>query len=135
MASTAILAEATRGGTETLLMVEDEKAILDLGKMMLEELGYTVLTAGTPGAAIRLAEEHVGAIHLLITDVVMPQMNGRDLAKQLSSIQPGLRCLFMSGYTANVIAHRGVLEQGVHFIPKPFSVTALAQKVREALGE
>jgi DNA-binding NtrC family response regulator len=96
-------------------------------------MGYTVLTASTPGEAIHLAEEHAGRIHLLITDVVMPKMNGWDLAKRLLSLYPDLRSLFMSGYTANVIAQRGVLEEGIHFMQKPFSINDLAAKVRDAL--
>jgi two-component system cell cycle sensor histidine kinase/response regulator CckA len=125
--------QAVQGGTETVLLVEDEPMILGLCKTMLEELGYTVLTAKAPSEAIRLAEEHAGDIHLLITDVVMPEMNGRDLAKKILSLYPGLKSLFMSGYTANVIAHRGVLEQGIHFMQKPFSMENLSAKVREAL--
>jgi len=96
-------------------------------------LGYDVLTANTPGEAMLLAETHDGNIHLLITDVVMPQMNGRELAERLTFIKPGLRSLFMSGYTANVIAHHGVLDEDVHFIQKPFSVRRLAEMVREIL--
>ena len=92
-----------------------------------------MLAAGTPGEAIRLAEEHAGEIHLLMTDVVMPEMNGRDLARNLLSLYPDLKRLFMSGYTANVIAHHGVLDEGVHFIQKPFSMNDLAAKIREAL--
>ena len=91
------------------------------------------LGAGTPGEAIHLAREHAGEIHLLMTDVVMPEMNGRDLAKNLLSFYPHIKRVFMSGYTANVIAHRGVLDAGVHFIQKPFSIKELAAKVREAL--
>ncbi len=120
---------------ETVLVVEDEPALLTMDKMMLEKLGYRVLAAGTPGEAIRLAEEHAGEIHLLITDVVMPEMNGRDLAERLQSLYPGMKILFMSGYTADVIAHRGVLDEGVNFIQKPFSMKDLAVKVREALRE
>ncbi len=101
--------------------------------MMLEKLGYRVLAASTPGEAMRLAGEHAGEIHLLMTDVVMPEMNGRDLAKSLISLYPGLKSLFMSGYTSNVIAHHGVLDDGVNFIQKPFSKQAVAAKVREAL--
>jgi len=122
-------------GTETVLLVEDEETILNLGKTMLKGLGYTVLTAGTPGRAIHLAEKHPGAIDLLITDVVMPEMNGRDLAGQLVSIRPTMKCLYMSGYTANLIVHRGVLDEGVQFIQKPFSMSDLAEKVREVLDQ
>ncbi|MFW6154551.1 MAG: PAS domain S-box protein [Planctomycetota bacterium] len=120
-------------GHETVLFVEDEPSILRLGRTMLESLGYRVVTAGTPGEALALAREHPGEIHLLVTDVVMPEMNGRDLARQLLSIYPDLKRLFISGYTANVIAHHGVLDAGVHFIQKPFTRDDLATKVREAL--
>ncbi len=120
-------------GHETILLVEDEPAILRMTSMMLEREGYTVVGAGTPGEAIRLANEHAGTIHLLMTDVVMPEMNGRDLARNFLSLYPGAKCLFMSGYTANVIAHQGVLDEGVNFIQKPFSKGDLAAKVREAL--
>lgn len=122
-------------GRETILLVEDEPAILRLTTSMLKHLGYQVLPAGNPGVAVRLAEEHAGVIHLLMTDVVMPEMNGQDLAKRLSSLHPNLKCLFMSGYTANVIAHHGVLDEGVQFIQKPFSMKALANKIREALEQ
>ena len=122
-------------GTETILLVEDEPSILKMTRVMLERTGYKVLAAGTPGEAIALAREHAGEIHLLMTDVVMPEMNGRDLAKNLLSLYPDLKRLFMSGYTANVIAHHGVLDEGVQFIQKPFSKQDLAIKVREALDE
>ena len=120
-------------GQETILVVEDEPAILGMTKKMLERLGYTVLTASTPGEAIRLASAYAGVIHLLMTDVVMPEMNGRDLAKNLLTSFPSLKRLFMSGYTADVIAHHGVLDEGVHFIQKPFSKKDLAARVSEAL--
>ena len=122
-------------GHETVLLVEDEESILILGRRMLEELGYRVLTAWTPGEAIALAEEHAGEIHLLMTDVVMPEMNGRDLARKLLSLYPDLKRLFMSGYTADVIAHRGVLDEGVHFLQKPFTMAGLAVRVRQALDQ
>ncbi len=124
---------AKSGGAETVLLVEDEPAILRLGTVMLERLDYRVVAAATPGEAIRLAREHVGEIHLLMTDVVMPEMDGRELAKNLLSLYPHLRRLFMSGYTADVIAHHGVLDEGVHFLQKPFSVDDLASAVRKAL--
>jgi two-component system, cell cycle sensor histidine kinase and response regulator CckA len=122
-------------GHETVLLVEDEPSILKMTRMMLEREGYKVLAAGTPGEAIRLANEHAGEIHLLMTDVVMPEMNGRDLAKNILSLYPHLKCLFMSGYTANVIAHHGVLDEGVQFIQKPFAKQDLAIKVRGVLNE
>jgi len=125
--------EADRGGPETILLVEDEPSILKLGKKVLERLGYRVLAASTPGKAIGIAEHFSEKIHLLMTDVIMPEMNGRDLASRLKSSHPGMKRLFMSGYTANVIAHHGVLEKGIHFIQKPFSRSEVAAKVREAL--
>ena len=121
-------------GKGTILLVEDEPAILEMASLMLEELGYTVLAAGTTGEAIRLFKEHTDAIQLLMTDVVMPDMNGYDLSKKLSSLSPQLKCLFMSGYTANVIAHHGVLDEGMHFIQKPFSLPDLATKLQEVLA-
>lgn len=120
-------------GNEVILVVEDEPTILRLASRMLGNLGYVVLSASTPGEAIRLAEDHAGDIHLLMTDVVMPEMNGRDLAKRLLSLYPRMKRLFMSGYTADVIAHHGVLEEGVHFIPKPFTIEDLSDRVRSAL--
>ncbi len=128
-------AQAIQSGTETILLVEDEEMLLELSKVMLEGLGYRVLTAGSPGAAIGLAETQAEEINLLITDVVLPEMSGRDLAERIRVIKPSLKCLFMSGYTANVIAHRGVLDEGVRFIQKPFSIKNLAAKVREALEQ
>jgi CheY-like chemotaxis protein len=126
--------EPAKRGTETILLVEDEFAILKLATTMLERQGYSVLAAGTPGEAIRLARAFEGEIHLLMTDVVMPEMNGRDLARNVQVLYPDVKRLFMSGYTADVIAHHGVLEDGVSFIQKPFSVRDLAAKVREVLG-
>lgn len=121
-------------GHETILLVEDEPMILSITTTMLSEFGYAVLAAASPGEAIALAREHGGEIHLLMTDVVMPEMNGRDLAMTLLSLYPKIKRLFMSGYTANVIAHHGVLDAGVHFLQKPFSMDDLRSKVREALG-
>ena len=120
-------------GTETILMAEDEPTILDLGKAILEGYGYNVITANTPGEAIALSEAHKGPIHLLVTDVVMPEMNGKELRDILSLKWPEMKALFMSGYTANVIAHHGVIDEGIQFLQKPFSVKSLAAKVREVL--
>ena len=126
-------ARPVSGGLETILLVEDEPAILDIAGEILKRLGYTVLAADSPDEALRLAREHEGAITLLLTDVVMPEMNGRDLAQKLVYLYPHLKRLFMSGYTADIIAQSGVLDEGVHFIQKPFSLTGLAAKVREVL--
>ena len=100
---------------------------------MLEKQGYTVLAANAPDEALRLAREHSDTIRLLLTDVVMPGMNGRDLARNLLASSPNLKCLFMSGYTEDVIAHHGVLDPGMHFIQKPVSLRAIAVKVRDVL--
>jgi PAS domain S-box-containing protein len=121
-------------GTETVLLVEDEKSLLRFAAALLAELGYTVLAAASPGEALGRAEAHAGAIDLLVTDVVMPEMDGRKLWERLQARRPGLKCLFMSGYTSNSIAHRGVLEDGVHFVHKPFSREVFARKLREALA-
>jgi len=126
--------EPTPGGTEVVMVAEDEKNIRAIAALFLQALGYTVLTAPSPDDALRLAAEHAGPIHLLITDVVMPGMSGRDLAARLCETKPQMRCLYISGYTANVIAHQGVLDAGVHFLAKPFTRDALARKVREVLG-
>ena len=118
---------------ETILLVEDESTILNTTRTMLEKQGYAVLAANTPGQALRLARQHPGKIHLLMTDVIMPEMNGRDLAKTLLALHPHLKLLFMSGYTTDIIARNGALDEGLKFIAKPFSVQALAIKIREAL--
>jgi len=126
-------AASAPGGGETILLVEDEHLILNMGRMMLEHLGYVVLTASTPGEAIGLAREYSGKIHLLVTDVVMPEMNGRELAETLCRFYPDIKRLFMSGYTADVIASQGVLDEGVNFIAKPFTLNSLGIRVREVL--
>ena len=124
---------ALPNGQETILLVEDEPGILHVTALLLGRQGYTLLTAGTPGEAVRLALEHVGEINLLITDVIMPEMNGKELANKLLFLNPQLKCLYMSGYTADVIAQNGVLNEGVYFIQKPFSLPDLATKVRDVL--
>ena len=118
---------------ETLLIVEDDPTLLEMGMMMLQHLGYTVLSAATPQEALRIAEAEGLEIHLVLTDVVMPEMNGRELSERLHSLRPAARYLFMSGYTADVIAHQGVLDRGLNFIQKPFSLKDLALKVRQVL--
>jgi len=133
--ATAVPAEKNAdGGDETILLVEDEPMILEMTATMLQMLGYSVLTASTPEEAIRLARKHTGPVHLLMTDVVMPEMNGRDLSEKITAIHPGIRLLFMSGYTADIIAHQGVLDDGVAFIQKPFSMADMAVKLREVLA-
>ena len=125
--------KAMVGHGETLLVVEDEAGILKLIKTMLDDLGYKVLTAGSAKEALQLSEVHGHEIRLVITDVIMPGMNGRELAEQIKLLNPDLAILFMSSYTADVIARLGILDQGVHFIEKPFSFESLAGKVHEVL--
>jgi PAS domain S-box-containing protein len=129
----AAIPEELPRGTETILLAEDEKSVRLTSRLFLEALGYTVLAADTPEEAQRLAGVHSGPIHLLITDVIMPGMNGPDLAAFLAGEHPGLKCLFMSGYTADVMMQRGTLDEGRPFLPKPFSRQDLARKVREVL--
>ncbi len=122
-------------GDETILLVEDEPTLLNMTKTMLERLGYQVLGAGAAGEAIRLADEYSGEIHLLLTDVIMPEMDGQILTEKILINRPGIKSLFMSGYTANVISNHGVLADGVYFIAKPFTKRDLAAKVRLVLGD
>jgi PAS domain S-box-containing protein len=121
---------------ETILLVEDEPGILEVGRIMLESLGYQVLAARTPADALQIIKDrHPSTIHLLVTDVVMPQMNGRELGERLAAAIPGLPHLFMSGYTADIVAHRGIDDQRHHFLAKPFSLESLATKVRQILDQ
>ena len=120
-------------GTETILVVEDEEQILRLCRKVLESQGYKVIAAEKPGEAIVLCEKHQGEIDMLLTDVVMPSMNGMELKERIETLKPGIRVLYMSGYTTEVILHRGVLSEGARFIQKPFSTTELCRKVRDVL--
>ena len=122
-----------RGEGETLLLVEDEESILEIAEAGLRELGYRVIAARTPAEALAASAGHDGAVDLLITDVVMPGMNGKVLSERLQAERPGLRCIYVSGYTANVIAERGILEEGVKLLAKPFMLSSLARLVREVL--
>lgn len=126
--------EIPQGRGELILLVEDEISILRLAQTMLEQLGYQVIAAATPGEMLHRIPDLAAPIRLLITDVIMPEMNGRELADRIKEIHPDVRCLFMSGYTSNVIAHQGVLDEGVQFIEKPFSVKILAAKVSQMLN-
>jgi PAS domain S-box-containing protein len=120
-------------GSETILLVEDEEGIRSMVRGILQAHGYTVLEAGHPQAALEISRKFEGPIHLLFTDVVMPQMSGREVAEKISAARPSTKILYMSGYTDNAIAHHGVLEPGVPFLQKPFTPHALTQKVREVL--
>ena len=120
-------------GTETVLVAEDEAAVRAVARQALTRHGYTVLEAPSAEVALDVAARQSGAIHLLLTDVVMPGMSGRDLARRLSDMRPDLRVIYMSGYTEDTITRHGVLEPGLHYVQKPFSPEALARRVREVL--
>ena len=121
-------------GDETILVVEDQKEVRDFAVAALDRYGYHAIEASSAGEVLLICEREGGRIHLVLTDVVMPHASGRDLVVRLANTQPGLKVLFMSGYTDKVIVHRGVLDQGAHFIQKPFSPKELAKKVRAILG-
>ncbi len=121
-------------GNITILLVEDEPSILEMGELMLQSLGYSVVSANSPQEALKKSLEHSGKIDLLITDVIMPEMNGRELSKKIISHHPEIKCLFMSGYTAEVIAYQGVLDEDMNFIQKPFTMKTLGEKVKTVIG-
>jgi PAS domain S-box-containing protein len=121
------------GVQETVLLVEDEQALLSLGVRFLKRLGYKVFASSDPREAVRLFQQNKDEINILMTDVVMPEMSGREVWEAVSAIRPDLRCLFVSGYTADVIATHGILSEGVHFLQKPYTVDALGRKLREVL--
>jgi two-component system cell cycle sensor histidine kinase/response regulator CckA len=125
--------QETQRGWETILLVEDEEAVRELIYAVLTEHGYDVIAARDPEHAIKLATSYAREIHMLLTDVIMPGMSGRELANNVSARRPGIRILFMSGYTDNVITTGGMLEKGLAFLQKPFSPSTLIQKVREVL--
>jgi CheY-like chemotaxis protein len=121
------------GGTETILVVEDDVAVRQIALHMLASLGYHTIQAQTGPDAIRLASEHQ-TIHLLLTDVIMPDMSGYEVCLQTTKLHPNIKVLYMSGYTADVIAHHGMLDPGVHLLQKPFTLKTLSQKIREILA-
>jgi CheY-like chemotaxis protein len=122
-------------GTETILLAEDDDTVRELIRDLLEIYGYTVLEAPNGGPALLLCERYEQPIHLLLTDVVMPEMGGPDLAARLAQLRPEMKVLYMSGYTDDVIVNRGVLAEGTAFIQKPFAPDVLARKVREVLDD
>jgi PAS domain S-box-containing protein len=128
-----VVESAPRGGTETILLVEDEEVVRGLARRILEQAGYSVVETGKAAEALHFCEEHAAEVNLLLTDVVMPEMSGQELAAQLKSQCPDLKTLFMSGYTDEAIVHHGVLDSCVEFIQKPFTPAALVRKVREVL--
>ena len=120
-------------GTETILLVEDEANLRYLARQYLEKQGYKVIEAADGAVAMQIAVAHEAVIHLLLTDVIMPGMNGRELAQRISEIRPNVKILYMSGYTENVIGHNGMLDAGVRLLQKPFNLRDLKSKVREVL--
>jgi two-component system cell cycle sensor histidine kinase/response regulator CckA len=122
-------------GTETVLLVEDEGTVRSVAREVLQMVGYAVLEAATGEEALQLVEQHSGAVHLLVTDVVMPGMSGRELAARLMVDYPALVVLYLSGYTDDAIAHHGVLQAGIELLHKPFTPDALARRVREVLDQ
>ncbi len=127
--------EIPRGGGETILLVEDEEDVRRLAVRILQRQGYTVLEASCGKDALVLCKEHQGPIHLILTDVVMPGMSGRQLADQLIPLHPNLKVVYMSGYTDNAVIHHGVLEEGVNYIQKPFTIDGLMKRMREVLDK
>jgi signal transduction histidine kinase/ActR/RegA family two-component response regulator len=122
-------------GDETILVVEDDEAVRNLARRVLASAGYTVVTAANGGEALLTCERYPGRIHLMLTDVVMPEMSGKDVAQRVAKLLPELRVLYMSGYTDRAIVHRGVLESGTHFVSKPFNAADLTGAVRAVLDE
>jgi CheY-like chemotaxis protein len=120
-------------GSETILIAEDNQGVRTIAQTILERSGYTVLAAANAAEALNRAQRYPGTIDLLLTDVVMPEMNGKDLLNRIREICPQIKVLFMSGYTDNVVSQYGILEKGVNYIQKPFSNNALAQKLRSVL--
>jgi CheY-like chemotaxis protein len=120
-------------GTETVLVAEDEDAVRRIVKIALEAMGYRVIEARNGTEALEAARTHAGGIHIVVTDVVMPEMSGRELAERITKDYPGLKILYMSGYTDDAVVRHGIVESGVAFLQKPFSPLALARKVREML--
>ena len=127
--------EVPQGQGETVFVVEDETSVLKVTERALKSLGYNVSAFGNPMDAVEAVKKYTGNIQLLMTDVVLPEMSGKDLVQAFQQISPNTKTLYTSGYTANVIAHHGVMEKGIHFIQKPFSIDSLARKVRETLDE
>ncbi|HWR73791.1 MAG TPA: response regulator, partial [Nitrospirota bacterium] len=121
-------------GTGTVLLVEDDDMVSRMTAEMLKSIGYTVLVENNPVDALSLCEMSQSPIDLLITDVVMPNMNGKELRDRIKILRPGIKVLFMSGYTANVIIHHGIPEEGIQFIQKPFRLNDLARKIQDILG-
>ena len=122
-------------GHECILLVEDDPTVREIAKEILEHLSYSVLVAASPHESIKLVEDYKGKIDLLITDIVMPEINGRDLAQKICALRPNVKVIFTSGYTEDVIVHHGVLKEHLNFIGKPYSIQSLSQKIRDVLSQ
>jgi CheY-like chemotaxis protein len=127
--------ELSSPGKETVLVVEDEEELLVIIGSSLESHGYTTLCTTSPRRALELCSEREGSIDLLVTDVILPEMNGKQLQQRIEEMSPGTKTLFISGYTADVVAERGILEKETFFLQKPFTPDALVRKVRTILTE
>jgi DNA-binding NtrC family response regulator len=130
--SSAVRGEVLRG-SETVLLTEDDEMVRTLAREVLQSYGYRVLEAPNGSAAISVCEQHDATIHLLVTDVVMPEMSGRDLVARISQLRPGMKVLYMSGYSDGAVVHHGVLDEDTAFIQKPFAPETLARKIRKVL--
>jgi two-component system cell cycle sensor histidine kinase/response regulator CckA len=126
-------AETAAGGSETILLVEDSDSLRELGREILEEHGYKVIEASSATAALAGLARHAGSLDLILTDLVMSGMSGRELADQVTRMRPGTKVLFMSGYTDDALGHHGVLDAGTAFVEKPFTIDGLLRKVRDVL--
>ena len=124
-----------KSGTETLVVAEDDVGVRELVSNILEKHGYSVITADTNEKLIEVLNDHDGVIHMLLTDVIMPDMNGKELFERLKPIYPEMKVIYMSGYTGDIIAHHGILDDGVYFIQKPFTMSMLTDKIRDVLDE
>ncbi|HLK57294.1 MAG TPA: response regulator [Chthonomonadaceae bacterium] len=127
--------ETTASNRETILVVEDEAAVRALATTILRKQGYDVLEASHGSEALLVAQNYAGEIHLLLTDVVMPNMGGKELVRQLQEVRPDIRVLYTSGYTDDALLHDGVLEEGIAFLPKPFLPSGLLEKVKSVLTQ
>jgi two-component system cell cycle sensor histidine kinase/response regulator CckA len=134
-ATVALPAEPLNDGTETILLVEDEEIVRGIAGEILERAGYTVLSAGGPDDALEIAQHYQDEIQLLLTDVVMPKMGGRDLAQRVAMLRPRIKVLYTSGYTDAAVVHHGVVGEGIAFLQKPFTRKALTRRVREILDD